>query len=359
MYDNGEYRNGPTRHMHDVIGADGLDPAYFRFLARQQISAYGTATMKNGTVTSITRENDYFRVITREGDSVTARKVVLGTGMEDIVPNTPGLREAWGKGVFWCPWCDGWEHRDQPLGVIGPLQDVMGAVVEIYTLNSDIVCFTNGTDTPEQRAVLAGRYPNWEAQLAQYNVRIINEGIVSLERLQDGGQNHDPVTGEELDLFRVHLAGGATYDRSAFLTNFQSRQRSNLHEQLGLFMDGNKIGVNPGSMRGLNAQDKSQPVGGVWAVGDITNGNSTNVPHAMYSGKKAAVYIHGESPFCLGILRRQLDANREAVELAREESLASIGKRGSEATRRALEKEAFRLIGDNLEPLWKKAKRQV
>ncbi|KAJ4286187.1 hypothetical protein N0V88_008087 [Collariella sp. IMI 366227] len=179
LIDSGEYRNDPTRHMHDVIGFDGVTPAYFRHAARQLLSHYTTITMINGTVTKITSgdaQNSFFTVsmINPAGDITsnrTTRKVVLATGLRDILPLTPGIRENWGKGIFWCPWCDGHEHADQPLGLLGSLDNVPSAVREMSTLNKDIVALVNGTDTAEFRATTDKKMAEWKRYLEIHKVK--------------------------------------------------------------------------------------------------------------------------------------------------------------------------------------------
>ncbi|GAM43260.1 hypothetical protein TCE0_047r17927 [Talaromyces pinophilus] len=331
MLDSGIYRNDATRHMHDVIGNDGTVPAVFRALARDQISRYNaTTTMKNATVASLESINNgsYYKATDSDGEEYTARRIVLGTGMKDILPITPGVAEGWGKGIYWCPWCDGYEHRGQSFGILGNLSDVMGSVIEVWTLNQDIIAFVNGTNTPEQQAALAAKYPNWEAQLQAYNVTINNETIVSIDRVQDGSTNNDPAQDLEFDLFRVNLTDGSSIERAAFITNFPDDQQSTLPRALNLTMDGTKIKV------GTNMKSSDN---GIYAIGDANNDGATNVPHAMFSGKRAAVYIH--------------------VELGRMDSLAAIGKRG--LSPRELEEEANKLIGDDLEHLWKRAQESV
>jgi thioredoxin reductase len=267
----------------------GAVPSDFRTLARSQISKYNQTTWVTETVDSVLVVTDEERNTTYFSASVggkdyTARKLILGTGMKDILPETPGLEEAWGKGVYWCPWCDGWEHRDQPFGILGSLIDVVGSVLEVYTLNTDIIAFVNGTQTPEAEAALAEKYPNWKKQLEAYNVVLNNETIESIERLQNGEDAHDD-QGRQFDIFRVNLADGSSVIRNAFITNFPSEQRSSIPEDLGLKMQGNKIDTNVNGMRTSMA--------GVFAVGDANSDGSTNVPHAMFSGKRAAVFVHG------------------------------------------------------------------
>lgn len=244
--------------------------------------------MKNATVASLESINNgsYYKATDSDGEEYTAPRIVLGTGMKDILPITPGVAEGWGKGIYWCPWCDGYEHRGQSFGILGNLSDVMGSVIEVWTLNQDIIAFVNGTNTPEQQAALAAKYPNWEAQLQAYNVTINNETIVSIDRLQDGSANNDPAQDLEFDLFRVNLTDGSSIERAAFITNFPDDQQSTLPRALNLTMDGTKIKV------GTNMKSSDN---GIYAIGDANNDGATNVPHAMFSGKRAAVYIHGKS----------------------------------------------------------------
>ncbi|KAH8434598.1 NAD(P)/FAD-dependent oxidoreductase [Aspergillus melleus] len=333
LFDSGEYRNAPTRNMHDVIGNDGTVPSEFRGLAREQISKYTTASFVDKKITSVTPVTDhstntsYFNATDADGAVYSARKLILGTGLVDVLPSTPGLQEAWGKGVYWCPWCDGYEHRDQPFGILGALPDVVGSVLEVYTLNTDIIAFLNGTHTPAAEAALAEKYPNWKQQLETYNVRLENASIASFERIQNGADHTDD-KGHQFDIFRVHFTNGSSVDRNAFITNYPSVQRSQIPTSLGLAMKDGKIdtSINPGMRTSLP---------GVFAIGDCNSDGSTNVPHAMFSGKRAAVFLH--------------------VELAKEESAASIEKRTLPSKREML-KAAERSMGNELEEVWKRAR---
>ncbi|KJZ79461.1 hypothetical protein HIM_00930 [Hirsutella minnesotensis 3608] len=296
LIDSGIYRNGPTRHMHDVLGFDGVAPAWYRYAARQQISHYETVQMRNGTVLKVepVHNNTMFRVIymSPEGGAPlveTARKVVLGTGLRDILPETPGLSENWGNGIYWCPWCDGHEHADQRLGLLASLKDVPGLVREILNLNRDIVAFVNGTDTPEMRAAAEQDFPQGLKYLQLHNVRIENRPIASLERTAAGVTGHeDPSlpTVPEHDRFRVNFAtGGEPVERDAFFCSFKNEQASRVGVDMGVKLLGR--GMMADQNKGLLTN-----IFGVYAVGDANSDNSTNVPHALWSGKRAAVSLH-------------------------------------------------------------------
>ncbi|EAQ87249.1 hypothetical protein CHGG_03868 [Chaetomium globosum CBS 148.51] len=277
-----------------------VTPAYFRWAARQQLSHYPTVTMTNGTVTKITPgddQNTHFIVTTNGPRSagevtLTARKIVLATGLRDILPETPGVRENWGQGIFWCPWCDGHEHADQSLGLLGSLDNVPGAVREMVTLNSDVVALVNGTNTPAFRAATDAKFDKWETYLELHKVPVDNRTITAITRLQSG-ENHDAdpslPTVPEHDLFRVDFEEGESLLRAAFLAAFPSEQMS---KTAGLITN----------------------IPGVYAIGDANSDNTTNVPHAMFSGKRTAVYLHvklaredGERELNGTVAKRSLD----------------------------------------------------
>ncbi|POS74085.1 hypothetical protein DHEL01_v207528 [Diaporthe helianthi] len=295
LIDSGEYRNEATRHMHDVIGMDGVTPAYYRWLARQLISDYETATLTNGTVTGIqagssnvTTSFTVQATLPSGEKTLTARKIVLGTGLIDDLPGTPGLRENWGKGIYWCPWCDGHEHVDQALGLLGPLEDIPGLVREVSTLNSDLVAFANGTDTPEARASTEASFPDWEEYLRISNVTVYNQTITSITRLEDGhNPDADPslATSPEYDLFRVDLDDGTSVERAAFFVSFPDEQRSSVGADLGVTLYGDRLYAD-------QAKGLATNIPGTYAIGDANSDNVTNVPHAIYTGKRAAVYVH-------------------------------------------------------------------
>ncbi|EGD89611.1 hypothetical protein H112_03240 [Trichophyton rubrum D6] len=337
LFDEGIYRNSATRHIHDMITNDGVEPKVFRAKARKQISRYKSTSIKDVKVNKVEkvfengRRRYFFRVTDKNGAIYTASKIVLGTGVLDVLPSTPGLRENFGKGIYWCPWCDGWEHRDQPLGILGPLRHIMDSVYELETLNKDIIAFVNGTEHSFGEIMyLNKKYPHWRKQLKHYNVKINNKMICSIERLQDGSKVQNETTWQEYDKFRVHFDDGTSVERSVFITNFPTKQHSNLPDQLGLARDPinrNKIKVNFKGMR--------SSVHGVFVVGDANNDGSTNGNHAMFSGKRAAVAIH--------------------VELERERAEAALGKRDENFSAEQVEKEALKLIGrdtEELEELW-------
>ena len=180
------------------------------------------------------------------------------------------------------------EHADQPYGILGPLDKSGNTPLEILTLNKDVIIFANGTDTPENRAIVEGKLPGFETWHEIHNVTVDNRTITSLQRLKDAGAlNEDPskATLPEHDLFQVNFSEGEPVQRAAFVTNWLNEQKSNVGEEAGVWLYGGKLAANISAGMITN-------VPGIYAVGDANSDNSTNVPHAMWSGKRAVVSLH-------------------------------------------------------------------
>lgn len=114
VIDAGEPRNAPATSMHSYLGHEGRSPAEFLRIARAEVQSYGTEVL-TGRATNVTRDGDGFRVEMAGGHVVRARRVVAATGLVDELPAVPGLAEHWGGAVIHCPFCHGYEARDQRI----------------------------------------------------------------------------------------------------------------------------------------------------------------------------------------------------------------------------------------------------
>lgn len=165
------------------------------------------------------------------------------------------------------------------MGLLSDLSGVAQAYFEMSTLNSSVMAFVNGTDTPENRRTADAKYPGWERYFQDKNVTIFNQSILSITRLRDGyNPNSDPSvpTTPEYDLFRIDLEGGISLERAVFFADFDSELRSNLGQNLGVGLVGKPAHLFVDAERGL---ETNIPM--VYAVGDANNDNSTDIPHAM------------------------------------------------------------------------------
>lgn len=121
VVDAGAPRNDPAEHMHNYLGRDGDAPGTLLSDGRAEVGRYG-ADVVDGTVVSARAtggEDLGFTVALDDGRSVRARRLLVTTGLVDELPELPGVAERWGRDVVHCPYCHGWELRDQPLAVLG------------------------------------------------------------------------------------------------------------------------------------------------------------------------------------------------------------------------------------------------
>jgi thioredoxin reductase len=158
MLDSGRYRNDAAAHMHNVVTHDGTPPADFRKVAREQVAAYPTAMIWEDTVTAVRAAGEGFEVVLDDPDDtvLTARGLVLATGVRDRLPDVPGVAELWGERVVHCPFCHGHEFADRPVAILGTqaaghLPGILAPVVSGTTV------LTHGEPAPDLRPGVAVR----------------------------------------------------------------------------------------------------------------------------------------------------------------------------------------------------------
>ena len=154
VIDAGAPRNAPAAHMQGFLSRDGLAPADLVKAGRAEVRAYGVHLLDDEVVSII----DGFTVRLAGGSSLTARRLLLAMGAGDVLPEIRGARERWGRDFLHCPYCHGWEVRDQPIGVLGTGP---GSVVHAQLLRqwSDDVLFFSHHDviSARERAELDAR----------------------------------------------------------------------------------------------------------------------------------------------------------------------------------------------------------
>jgi thioredoxin reductase len=119
VLDSGRYRNDPAAEMHNFITRDGTPPDDFRAAGRAELAAYDTVEVRSATVTAVEADDDGVRVRTEDGSVHQARRLLLATGMTDVLPEVPGLSELWGSVVAHCPFCHGHEYADGTVAIQG------------------------------------------------------------------------------------------------------------------------------------------------------------------------------------------------------------------------------------------------
>ncbi len=110
--DGGEARNAASHASHSFLTRDGTPPLELRRIGREQLSTYPAVQLTTAVVVDARAEDGHFVAVLDDGQRVETRTLVLATGVRDELPAIDGLAALWGRGVFHCPYCDGWEVRD-------------------------------------------------------------------------------------------------------------------------------------------------------------------------------------------------------------------------------------------------------
>ncbi len=156
VFDDNHPRNAVTQESHGFLTRDGVKPDEFRAIAHQEIRKYPSVEMQPVRVTAIRHAADAFEITTEQGDVFSAKTVLLATGLKEILPPIEGLHDYYGKSLFCCPYCDGWELRDRPLVVISEGPHTFHGVKVVWNWSHDLLVCTNGHQvlTKEQQETL-------------------------------------------------------------------------------------------------------------------------------------------------------------------------------------------------------------
>ena len=169
--DAGRPRNSASRALHGFLTRDGIEPAEFIRIGREQLRPYTTIQLRSEEVTQARQIDNGFEVKVA-GDVVSARKLLLATGVVDRLPDLEGLESFYGRSVFHCPYCDGWELRDQPLAIYGKEDRGAGLALELTGWSRDLIVCSDGPAT-----ISAAE----RKQLEQLNIPLREERISRLE----------------------------------------------------------------------------------------------------------------------------------------------------------------------------------
>jgi thioredoxin reductase len=236
-------RNAPSSHVNNFITRDGIHPAEWISLAKRDLEKYQTIKFFQGSVSQLERAGSGFTAKLSSGAVLNFKKVILAYGVQDKLPPIPGFKELWGKSIFHCAFCHGFEVRDHRLGYIASSEMAFHSLPIFNNLTSDLVLFTHGKAefNQEQRNLLKRK-----------NIELIEEKIKNLI-----------YEGEHLKA--VALENGQTIERQAlFLAPSMPIQlKSQFGENLGC--EKNQFGFYKVNERG------GTTVNGVFACGDITN----------------------------------------------------------------------------------------
>jgi thioredoxin reductase len=154
VVDAGMPRNAPAAHMQGFLSRDGIAPADFLAAGRLEVAGYGVEILED----QVAEIEAGFAVRLGGGRVLNARRVLVATGVRDELPDIPGVRERWGRDLLHCPYCHGWEVRDQPLGVLGTVPGSVEHAQLVRQWSDDVVFFAHTYDlTATEHAELEAR----------------------------------------------------------------------------------------------------------------------------------------------------------------------------------------------------------
>lgn len=158
VVDAGAPRNAPAAHVHNYLTREGTPPAELLAAGRAEVAGYGGVIL-TGSVTTARATDAGFRVTLADGTTLLARRLLVTTGLVDELPDVPGLAQRWGGTVLHCPYCHGWEMRDQPVAVLGSGPLAMHQALLWRQLTADLTLITHTAPalTADEREQLLAR----------------------------------------------------------------------------------------------------------------------------------------------------------------------------------------------------------
>jgi thioredoxin reductase len=267
VVDAGQQRNRPAPAVHGLLGHDGVPPAELLARGQGEVRRYGGQVVA-AEVAAVGGELDAgFTVTLTDGRVVRARRLLVTSGLVDNLPDIPGLRERWGRDVVHCPYCHGWEVRDQPIGVLASGPRSMHQALLFRQLSDDVIYFRQGTELDDGAA----------AQLAARGIRVV-----------DGAVSAVAIAGDHL--VGVRLVDGGTVPRQALAVAARMTARAGFLADLGL-----KASEHPGGMGTYIPADPAgrTEVPGVWAAGNVTD-LGAQVGAAAAAGALAGAVINAD-----------------------------------------------------------------
>ena len=248
VVDDGMPRNAPAEGVHNFLSRDGVPPGELYAIGRQEVAGYG-GEIVTGTVTTARRGSSGFTVELADGTAYQGRRLLVTTGLADVLPDVPGLAERWGKDVLHCPYCHGWEVQDQAIGVLATSAMALHQVQLFRQLSDDVTLFLHTAPelTDEQ----------WE-ELAARGIAVVQGKVEQVE------VENDKLTG-------VRLEGGKVIPRQALAVQTTMRARADFLADLGLETVVRETnGILIGTVVPVDARGATE-VPGVFAAGNVTD----------------------------------------------------------------------------------------
>lgn len=268
VIDAGEQRNRPAGHVHNYLTSEGMPPLEIVATGRAEVESYGGQVLEGRVVTAQADEGDHpsFTLTLADGGVVEARRVVIATGATDRLPDVPGLAERWGRDVLHCPYCHGWEVRDQRIGVLATSANALHQV-GLFRQLSEHVTLVAGDVELDHHALM---------RLRVRGVDVVSDTVAEVLATEDR-------------LSGVRLTGGEVLELDALVVAPFFEARADIAEQLGLVaeeleMNGTVLGTTlEADAMGLTS------VPGVYVAGNANDFGATVIGSAAAGMRAGAI----------------------------------------------------------------------
>lgn len=266
VIDAGAPRNAPAAGVHGLLGRDGTRPSELLERGRAEVRGYGGHVV-TGEVSAVAPNDDGFVAGLADGRTVSASRLLVATGLVDELPNIPGLRDRWGRDVVHCPYCHGWEVRDQAIGVLatGPLS--VHQTLLFRQLSDDVAVFSNTRPLADEEA----------EQLAARGIAVVGGEVASIE-----------IAGDRL--VGVKMSDGTLVRRDVLAVSPRMAARADVLAGLGL-----RPAQHPAAVGEYIPADPTghTDVPGVWVAGNVTD-LTAQVGGAAAAGALAGAHINAD-----------------------------------------------------------------
>ncbi len=263
IIDSGKPCNRQTPHSHNFITQDGKAPGVIAAEAKRQVEQYDTVMFYDGLASGGAKTESGFRIKTESGDTFSGRKLIFATGVSDLMPDIPGFSECWGISVLHCPYCHGYEVRNEATGILGNGETGYDFSKLISNWTKDLTLFTNGKSTLSR---------DQTEKLGEHGITIAEAEIEALTHKKGRIEN-------------IVFKGGAQQPVRAMYARVPFVQHCEVPAQLGCEL------TELGHIK-VDAMQKTS-IPGVFACGDSTT-MMRSVANAVATGNFAGAVVNSE-----------------------------------------------------------------
>jgi len=262
ILDTGLPRNRFAGHSHGLLGHDHKPPLDILAEARQQLSRYPAIRLVDARADSISGAIDQFSVLTGDGESLGARRLILSYGVVDQMPDVPGFAKGWGRSIVPCPYCDGFEVAGQHWGLVWSGPQSMNQARLFHDWTDNLTVLTDGHEIPS----------DVRTDLALRKIAVVDGRLAEIAN--PGGHNAI-----------VLLDNGSKVAVDILFAHPRNKPSASLHESLGLATVDTPLGI---VLKVDERRETSLP--GIYAAGDLTNPVLPSVTTAIWQGAMAGIF---------------------------------------------------------------------